>query len=102
MAPRRRLRYTGTHVLDQLLEPSTSLSSPVSEQVATRLAPYIGAFNAQMWIKSVARRDLGIGPEELTGVHLLKLLDGLRPFLQTLMGRGTADELLAQIGREVH
>lgn len=80
----------------------TSLSSPVSNQVATRLAPYIGEFNAQMWIKSVARRDLGIPPEELTGSHLQKLLDGLRPFLQTLMGRGTADDLLAQIGREVH
>ena len=79
----------------------TSLSSPVSDQVATRLAPYIGAFNAQMWIRSVARRDLGIGPEELTGGHVPKLLDGLRPFLQTLMGRGTADELLAQIGHEV-
>jgi hypothetical protein len=84
------------------LELSTSPSSPVSEQVATRLAPYIGAFNAQMWIKSVARRDLGIGPEELTGIHVARLLEGLRPFLQTLMGRGTADDLLAQIGREVH
>lgn len=80
----------------------TSLSSPVSDQVATRLAPYIGAFNAQMWIKSVARRDIGIGPEELTRAHLPKLLDGLRPFLHTLMGRGTADDLLVQIGHEVH
>jgi hypothetical protein len=79
----------------------TSLSSPVSKQVADLLAPFIGAFNAQMWIKSVARRDLGMAPEELTGIHVQKLLDGLRPFLQTLMGRGTADELLAQIGREV-
>lgn len=79
----------------------TSLSSPVSEQVATRLAPYIGAFNAQMWIKSVSRRDIGIGPEELTRAHVAKLLNGLRPFLQTLMGRGTADDLLAQIGQEV-
>jgi hypothetical protein len=76
-------------------------STPVSEQVATRLAPYIGAFNAQMWIRSVARRDLGVAPEELTGPQVTRLLDGLRPFLQTLMGRGTADDLLLQIGREV-
>jgi hypothetical protein len=76
-------------------------STPVSEQVATRLAPYIGAFNAQMWIRSVARRDLGVAPEELTGSQVTRLLDGLRPFLQTLMGRGTADDLLLQIGREV-
>lgn len=79
-----------------------STPASVSEQVATRLAPFIGAFNAQMWIRSVARRDLGMAPEHMTGQHLSKLLDGLRPFLQTLMGRGTADELLAQIGREVN
>lgn len=73
-----------------------------SQQLAARLAPYIGDFNAQMWIKSVARRELGLAPEDLTVKHLTSLLDGLRPFLQTLMGRSTADNLLQQIGREVH
>lgn len=77
------------------------ISSSLSEQVAARLAPYIGQFNAQMWIKSVARRDLGLSPEDLTPAHLTRLVDGLRPFLQTLMGRNTADDLLQQIGREV-
>ena len=79
-----------------------SLSSGISEQVAARLAPYIGQFNAQMWIKSVARRDLGITPEELQQSHLDRLTNGLRPFLQTLMGRTTADDLLQKIAREVH
>lgn len=78
-----------------------SISSSVFEQVAARLTPYIGQFNAQMWIKSVARRELGLPPEDLTPVHLSRLVDGLRPFLQTLMGRTTADDLLQQIGREV-
>ena len=78
------------------------ISSSIHEQVAARLAPYIGQFNAQMWIKSVARRDLGLSPEDLTPVHLRSLIDGLRPFLQTLMGSGTADDLLRQIGSEVH
>ncbi|HEY3570691.1 MAG TPA: hypothetical protein VGP73_22360 [Thermoanaerobaculia bacterium] len=73
-----------------------------SRQLAARLAPYIGDFNAQMWIKSVARRELGLAPEDLTVKHLPPLIDGLRPFLQTLMGRSTADNLLQQIGREVH
>jgi hypothetical protein len=77
------------------------VSSSISEQVAARLAPYIGDFNAQMWIKSVARRELGIAPEDLTAEHLARLVDGLRPFLQTLMGRATAEDLLLQIGREV-
>jgi hypothetical protein len=78
-----------------------SVSSSVSEQVAARLAPYIGQFNAQMWVKSVARRELGLTPEDVTATHLASLLGGLRPFLQTLMGRSTSDELLQQIRREV-
>jgi len=73
-----------------------------SQQLAARLAPYIGDFNAQMWIKSVARRELGLAPEDLTVKHLPPLIDGLRPFLQTLMGRSTAENLLQQLGREVH
>lgn len=79
----------------------TSFSSSISEQVAARLAPYIGGFNAQMWIKSVARRDLNVSPEELSPAQLAPLVDGLRPFLQALMGRATADDLLQQISREV-
>lgn len=79
----------------------TSTSSSCSEQVAARLAPYIGQFNAQMWIKSVARRELGLSLEEVTSAHLAPLLSGLRPFLQTLMGRATTDDLLQQIRREV-
>jgi len=78
-----------------------STLSGISEQVASRLAPYIGQFNAQMWIKSVARRDLGLAPEELQPAQLASLTDGLRPFLQTLMGRTTADDLLQKIRREV-
>jgi hypothetical protein len=78
-----------------------SLMSSISEQISTRLAPYIGEFNAQMWVKSVARRDLGLAPEELKAAHLQQLVTGLRPFLQALVGRAAAEELLAQIGREV-
>ena len=78
-----------------------SVSTSVYEQIATRLSPYIGQFNAQMWVKSVARRELGLAPEELTAAHLPSLLGGLRPFLQTLMGRSTTDDLLQQIRREV-
>lgn len=77
------------------------LSSSISEQIAARLAPYIGQFNARMWVKAAARRELGMAPEELTGAHLDTLVDGLRPSLSTLMGRGAADDLLLQIGREV-
>jgi hypothetical protein len=78
-----------------------SVSPSISEKVASRLSPYIGDFNARMWIKSVARRELGLSPDDLTAAHLQPLLGGLRPFLQTLMGRTTTDDLLQQIRREV-
>jgi hypothetical protein len=79
-----------------------SLSSSISEKVAERLTPYIGPFNARMWVKAVARRELGLAPEELKPAHLTTLVDGLRPYLGALMGRVAADDLLLQIGREVH
>ena len=81
---------------------AASTSSSISQQVAAQLTPYIGQFNAQMWVKSVARRELGLSPEDLTSAHLPPLLHGLRPFLQALMGRTTTDELLQQLGREIH
>jgi hypothetical protein len=55
-----------------------------------------------MWVKAVARRELGLAPEELKPAHLATLVDGLRPYLGALMGRVAADDLLLQIGREVH
>jgi hypothetical protein len=79
----------------------TISSTSISEQVAERLASYIGQFNARMWVKSVARRELGLTPDELQPAHLTILMEGLRPALSTLMGRGAAEDLLLQIGREV-
>ena len=79
----------------------TISSLAISEQVADRLAPYIGQFNARMWVKSAARRELGLVPEELQMEHVAALMDGLRIALSTLMGRAAADDLLSQIRREV-
>lgn len=77
------------------------MSTPVTEQVTEQLAPYLGAFNAAVWIKVVAQRDLGKTPEELEATDLEGLLEGLRPSLNTFMGRGAADELLKKVLREV-
>ncbi|MFP3940553.1 MAG: hypothetical protein ACLF0P_09630 [Thermoanaerobaculia bacterium] len=74
-----------------------SLSSVITE----RLAPFLGAFNAQVWVKTVAERKLGLSPEDLKPEHLDALVEGLRPSLNTFMGRAAAEDLLRQIGREV-
>lgn len=75
--------------------------SSISQQVSERLAPYLGAFNAEVWVKTVSERKLGRAAEQLTAADVAALLDGLRPSLNTFMGRSAAGELLQQIGREV-
>ncbi len=74
---------------------------PVRERVQEHLAPYLGDFNAEVWIKVVAERDLGLAPDELTEEHLDRLLEGLRASLNTFLGRTAAGELCQRITREV-
>jgi hypothetical protein len=76
-------------------------ASSIAEQVAERLAPFLGSFNAEVWVKTVAERKVGIPVDQLAPADLGALLEGLRPSLNTFMGRSTADELLQRIGREV-
>lgn len=79
----------------------TTVSSSLCEKLTARLAPYLGAFNAEVWIKTVAKRDLALLPEELTPSHVPALMEGLRPSLNTFIGRKAAEDLLRQIVREV-
>lgn len=76
-------------------------SPSILEQVVDRLAPYLGEFNAKVWIEVVADRDLGTAPDALEAHHLETLLEGLRPSLNTFMGRSAADDLLKKVVREV-
>jgi hypothetical protein len=73
----------------------------ISEQVSERLAPFLGPFNAEIWVKTVAERKVGITVDQLTPENLGALLEGLRPSLNTFMGRAAAGELIERIGREV-
>ncbi len=72
-----------------------------AERVSDALAPYLGAFNAKVTVKTFAQRSLGVPAEALTAAQLPRLLDALRPTLYTLVGRVSADSLLEQIQREV-
>lgn len=78
-------------------EPSGS----VAERVATALGPYIGPFNAKVWVRVVAEKKLGMAVELVRREHVTALLEGLGPSLRTMMGRAAADELVARIAREV-
>lgn len=76
-------------------------SATIYEQITSRLAPYLGAFNAEVWVKVVADRELDRAPEDLTAEDVDAVAAGLRPSLKTFMGQSAADELLAKIRREV-
>lgn len=104
MAPRRPgegTAFAARSAREEAL-PLTSVSPSISERFTARLAPYLGAFNAEVWVKTVAKRDLSLLPEELTAAHVPALVEGLRPSLNTFIGRQAADELLRQILQEIH
>lgn len=76
-------------------------SASVFEQVRAQLAPYLGDFNAKIWVQRVAERDLGLEPDALVSDHLPTLMAGLRPSLNTFFGRQAAGDLVERILREV-
>jgi hypothetical protein len=76
-------------------------SRSIAEQVAARLTPFLGSFNAGVWVKVVAKRDLGRTPDELTAQELPRLMEGLRPSLNTFMGREAAAALIDRVQHEV-
>lgn len=80
---------------------SSSGASSLAEAVTERLSPHLGDFNAQVWVRTVAERRLKISPENLQTENLAELLEGLRPSLNTLLGRRATEDLLQQIAREV-
>lgn len=79
----------------------TEQTLTIAEQVSERLAPYLGPFNAEIWVKTVAERKLSLAPGELAAGHLEALVEGLRPSLNTFMGRAAAEDLIEKIQREV-
>jgi hypothetical protein len=76
-------------------------ASSIAEAVAAHLAPFLGAFNAKIWIKTVAEKKLGKSVETLSRLDVVALSQGLQSALSTFMGRVAAEELVQKIQREV-
>ena len=76
-------------------------ASPVAEQLIEQLAPYLGAFNAKISVKTFAQRALGLNTEQLTRDDVPALLEALRPSLYTLVGKASTDALLEKVARQV-
>jgi len=76
-------------------------SSAIADQLAELLAPYLGAFNAKISIKTFSQRALGCPAESLAREDVPALLEALRPSLYTLVGKTSTDTLLEKIARQV-
>jgi len=73
----------------------------VADRVIDCLAPVLGPFNAKVAVKNFAQRSLNLTPENLAPEHLPTLLEAMRPMLNTLVGRESAEALLGEIRQEV-
>lgn len=73
----------------------------LAEQIASKLSPYLGEFNARIAVKTFSKRAFDLPPEELTNEHVPGLLEALQPMLATLAGHVATEGLLQKIRREV-
>jgi hypothetical protein len=73
----------------------------IAEEVASRLAPYLGAINAKVRVKTVAEKKLGTSADALSVADVAPLMEGIRPALGMLLGHEAAGELIHKIEREV-
>jgi hypothetical protein len=72
-----------------------------SAVIEARLAPLLGPNTARTAVRTFSQRATGGPPEALTAADAPKLLAALRPTLRTLLGASTAEQLLAEIAREL-
>jgi hypothetical protein len=69
--------------------------------IAGHLAVYLGEHTARVAVKTFSQRALGRGQDTLTTADLPKLLDALRPMMNTLVGRRQCDALLEKLRTEL-
>jgi hypothetical protein len=68
-----------------------------AEVIAEALAAHLGPSTARTAVRTFSTRALGVAPADVSMSDAPRLLEALRPMLRTLLGAGTADELLAGI-----
>lgn len=72
----------------------------VAEIFAKHLAAYIGQHTAPMAIKTFAKQALGVTPDKVNRSDAGKLLDAMRPMLNTLLGKEHAEQVATLIRRD--
>lgn len=69
--------------------------------VRSQLAPLLGPFTAKNAVLLIAKRNLGMEPEQLRLAEMPALLEALTPTLRTLLGRESTDQVLMLIRKDL-
>lgn len=77
------------------------MSESVAAIFARHLAGYIGQHTAPMAIRTFAKQALGVTPDQVHPGDAGKLLDAMRPMLNTLLGKEHAETVGNLIKRDV-
>lgn len=72
-----------------------------AEVVRAHIARYLGPFTAKTAVQMMAKQKLGVDADSVTRQQVPALLDALGPTLRTLMGKGGAETVAAEIKREL-
>jgi len=73
----------------------------VSEVFARHLAVYLGQRTAPIALKTFAKQATGLAPEQVQLADVPKLLEAMRPMLNTLLGKDHTEELAQLIRRDL-
>jgi len=72
-----------------------------ADLIRARLSEYLGPFSTANALKLFAKQALSTDPDSITRAQVPALLDALGPMLRTLLGKASADKVLAEIRREL-
>lgn len=72
-----------------------------SERIEARLAALLGPNTARTAVRTFCERATGGPPDQLTATDAPRLLAALRPTLRTLLGAAHAEQVLAEMAREL-
>lgn len=72
-----------------------------AEVVRTKLSQYLGPFTAKNAVQMVAKQTAGTDADHVSRAQVPALIDALGPTLRTLLGKATAEKVVADIRKEL-
>jgi hypothetical protein len=88
------IRYNCRHPMSA---NTAATSGKPADVVREHLSVYLGAFTARSSVQMMAKQALSAAPESITLAQIPALLEALGPMLRTLLGKGGAEKVVAEI-----